>query len=92
MDMVRPRVVGVASIISNLRCPTPATAPIEKIEVFSAPSNRTLSREDVVSTAAAWYAARRGKVHAVVPTLRKQFGLSALEVVQAIRLANGGAA
>jgi hypothetical protein len=41
--------------------------------------------------AGVWYAENRGKLPgAVIPTLRRTFGLSALKAVQAIREANGG--
>lgn len=42
--------------------------------------------------AARWYTENRaGCPHPVIPTLRSMFGLSALEAVQAIRIARGGA-
>lgn len=43
---------------------------------------------DAIQKAARWLATEKTPPHPIIPALRKQFGLSATEAVQAIRESN----
>ena len=87
-DVVRPR--GVLEPLKNKRiaCPTAHTPLIDNKQLFGELSNRDFSPEQRILRAANWYARNRPTiVGAFVPILREGFGLSALQAIEAAKLA-----
>lgn len=99
--MVRPRGVAVSRENNSLPCPTAILPGTEKIEPFRDVSNRDFrvplggttglchTATARIDEVAEWYAVHRDAAELpIVPALRKRFGLTPLEAVQAIRDAN----